>query len=160
MKKEIFESSEPRTEYVQSACLFCQRDNSPTFEDRLIYEDELFLASHRLDEQAPSYLGLVLIQTKRHVNDLGELTEAEAERLGTLIRRVSQALKATTGAAWTYCYCFMEGVRHVHAFVTARYPGVPQEYVRLDTGNWPRAPVGGQREVVELAKRLRSMIAA
>lgn len=113
---------------------------------------------HYFDENEATLLGLVLIVTKRHVNDLSELTDSEAQRLGVLINRISKALKTSVGAAWTYCYCFMEGVRHVHVFVTARYPSLPKEYVRLNIGNWPEAPVGELKEVSELAFRLRSTL--
>ncbi len=146
---------------TELSCLFCQeqaRERTSSEEGRIIYEDELFVASHRLDESELSYLGLILIRTKRHVNDLGELSDAEAEGLGRLIQRVGKALKVTTGAAWTYCYSFLEGVRHVHVFVTARYPNVPKEYVRLDIAKWPAAPMGREKEVSELSSRIRTML--
>ena len=124
-------------------------------ESRLVYEDEHFHASHHVDDGRPSLLGVVLIQTKRHVNDLSELNEPESKGLGELVKDVSVALKAEVGAAWTYCYSFLEGARHVHVFVTARYPGVPSEYVRLNIGDWPLAPLGDVDEVEALASRLR-----
>lgn len=139
-------------------CVFCDQIRDDIFEKLLIYEDELFIATHRLDENAPSYLGLILIQTKRHVHDLGELSEEEAPKFGILIQRISKALKETTGAEWTYSYTFMEGVRHVHNFLTARYSKVPKQYLRLDIGNWPEAPLGGPKEVFELSEKLRYKI--
>ncbi len=138
-------------------CLFCRRmEEQSLLKERLIYEDEYFHASHHVAEKGPSLLGVVLIQSKRHVNDLSELEDSEAKDLGPLVKGISKALKATMGASWTYCYSFLEGVRHVHVFVTARYPGVPQEYLRLNIGEWPLAPVGGTTEVYELATRLRA----
>jgi diadenosine tetraphosphate (Ap4A) HIT family hydrolase len=140
-------------------CLFCRQMRDPSLlQSRLVYEDEFFHASHYFDERAPTLLGLVLIQTKRHVNDLSELTDSEAQGLGILVQKISKALKSSVGAAWTYCYCFMEGVRHVHVFVSARYPSLPKEYVRLNISNWPEAPTGRLKEVGELAIRLRSIV--
>jgi histidine triad (HIT) family protein len=156
LTKQESDSNMPSAE-----CIFCkQRSDHYLLEKRIIYEDELFLASHPLDEKGPSYLGLVLIQTKRHASDLGELCEAEAQGLGSLIQRISKALKEATGAAWTYCYCFMEGVRHVHVFLTARYPDITAEYVRLNIGNWPKAPVGGKEHVEDLAQKIRQLVCA
>ncbi len=147
------------SESRRTDCLFCNQMADPSsLASRLVYEDEFFHASHYFDERQPTLLGLVLIQTKRHVNDLSELTDLESQNLGILISRISKALKESVGAAWTYCYCFMEGVRHVHVFVTARYPSLPKEYVRLNIGNWPEAPVGGLKEVSELALQLRRSI--
>ena len=140
-------------------CLFCDRMSHPaSLESRLVYEDEYFHASHHVGEEGPHLLGVVLIQSRRHVNDLSELSETEAMRLGTLVKGVSGALKSAVGASWTYCYSFMEGVRHVHVFVTARYPGVPPEYVRLSIGDWPEAPVGSIAQVNDLSARLKSLV--
>jgi diadenosine tetraphosphate (Ap4A) HIT family hydrolase len=140
-------------------CLFCKqtKDHSELL-DRLIYEDEHYIVSHWTSQNEPSYLGLVLIQTKRHVHDLGDLSDTEALKLGTLIQKISKGLKTTTGAAWTYSYCYMEGFRHVHMFIASRYPTLPKEYVRLDIGKWPEAPLGDERQVAELAKGLRSFM--
>lgn len=141
-------------------CFFCKQtvDHS-SLSDRLIYEDEHYIISHWISESEPSYLGLVLIQTKRHVHDLGDMSDAEALSLGSLIQKVSRGLKETTGAAWTYSYCYMEGFRHVHVFIASRYPSLPEEYVRLDIAKWPEAPVGGEKEVSELVGRLRQIVA-
>ena len=159
VREEADSKNANQKEYLPSKntdCIFCKQSVP---EKLVIFEDERFIVSHRLDSQGPSsYLGLVLIQTKRHVNDLGELDEAEASELGTLIQKVGKALKTVTGAAWAYCYCFMEGARHVHVFVTSRYPNVPQEYVRLNIGNWPEAPLGELKQVEELSSQLRSLL--
>ncbi len=150
-------------ENPQTDCFFCRRmeDRAP-LQDVVIYEDNRFHVSHHLtdegDESTPSYLGMVLIQTKRHVNDLAALTEAESSQLGKLTMRLSRAIKAATGAAWTYCYCFLEGYRHVHVFLAARYPGMPEEYIRLNLTDWPGAPSGSRKEVSELCHKLRSMV--
>jgi histidine triad (HIT) family protein len=105
-----------------------------------------------------SLLGLVLIRTKEHVYDLCDLSESEAEKLGALIRKLSRAIIKATEAEWTYCYCFMEGVRHVHFFIAPRYSNLPKEYVRLNIGNWPNAPTGDENKIADVAKRIRSIV--
>ena len=99
-----------------------------------------------------------MIKTKRHVHDLGEMNDLETQLLGTLIKKISLALKALTKAPWTYCYCFMEGVRHVHMFIVARYEDLPKEYLRLNIGDWPDAPTGDLMEVQELSSKLRELL--
>ena len=128
--------------------------------ERLIYEDEHFHASHHIAVNGRTLLGVVLNQSKRHASDLSELDDSEAKSLGLIVREVSRALKATMGAPWTYCYSFLEGVRHVHVFVPARYSGLPREYLRLNIGEWPQAPVGGIAEVNALASRMRASLPA
>jgi len=141
---------------LDDECLFCRRMKERSLlKERLVYEDEYFHASHHIAEKGSSLLGVVLLQSKRHVNDLSELDDSEAKDLGLLLKEVSRALKETMKAPWTYCYSFLEGVRHVHVFVAARYDGLPREYLRLNIGEWPQAPVGGIPQVNELASRLR-----
>lgn len=143
------------------ACLFCERLRSP---GRLracrVYEDGQFFVAHQLEEVRPTYLGALLLQTRRHALSLGALTEEEARGLGPVVSRVSRALEEVTGASWTYCFAFTEGYRHVHLVLVARYPGVPPEYVRLAITDWPDAPRGGPREVAELSGRLRRALAS
>ena len=56
-----------------------------SLESRLVYEDEYYHASHHHGEEGPQLLGVVLIQSRRHVNDLSELREGEAMILGKLV---------------------------------------------------------------------------
>jgi len=145
-----------RTSSSDSDCHFCSRlATANSLQDRLVFENDEFHVSHQLEDDGPTYLGLVLIQTKRHATGMAELTAGEAATLGGLIRDVSRALKSCTTAAWTYTFSFTEGFRHVHVIVAARYPGTPKEFVRLAITEWPGAPQGSRAEVEELAGRLR-----
>jgi len=138
-------------------CMFCERLRNPSgLADCLVYEDELFHVSHQLNEEDQTYLGSVIIQTRRHAHDLAELTEEEAARLGSLITRSSRALKNCTGAGWTYAESFLERYQHVHVIVTARYSSMPKEYIRLAIRKWPGAPRGAHADVVELSRKLRA----
>jgi histidine triad (HIT) family protein len=143
-----------------AGCVFCDRMIDPTeLEARRVYEDETFHVAHSLNDDGPtSYLGTLLVQTKRHVRNLGELSRDESLRLGLVLSRVSRALIRATGAEWTYCFSFTEGYRHVHFIVAARYPGLPREYVRLSFAEWPDAPRGPLSEVEGLCRRLRAEI--
>jgi len=128
--------------------------------DRLVWESASFHVHHHVEEDGSSYLGALLIQTKRHAPGLAELSDAEAQELGRLIHRTSRALKSCTTAAWTYVHGFTEAYRHVHVFVAARYPNTPKAYVRLAVAEWPGAPKGDHHDVIELARRLRESMLA
>ena len=149
--------SGPREIAETEVCMFCERLRNPSeLADCMVYEDELFQISHQLNEEGQTYLGSVIIQTRRHVHDLAELTEEEAARLGSLITRSSRALKNCTGASWTYAESFLERYQHVHVIVTSRYPSMPKEYIRLAIRKWPDAPKGSRADVVELSRKLRA----
>jgi len=150
-------NSSGRGESGMDVCMFCERLRNPSeLADCLVYEDELFHVSHQLNEEGQTYLGSVIIQSRRHVHDLAELTEKEASWLGSLITRSSRALKNCTGAGWTYAESFLERYQHVHVIVTARYPSMPKEYIRLAIRKWPGAPRGTRPDVIELSRKLRA----
>ena len=87
---------------------------------------------------------------------LAELTEAEGQAFGLAVTRLSKALKACTGAEKVYAEAYYEVVPHLHMLLTARYPGTPQEFWRWKIGDWPEAPRGGAKEVIDLCDRLRA----
>ena len=66
---------------------------------------------HAYDTSMPGWLVLV---TRRHLESLDELTEAEAVELGSLISNVSGFLKEETGCAKTYVMQFAEHPEHPH----------------------------------------------
>lgn len=141
-----------------TTCLFCDRlQNAGSLVGRTVYEDALVHVSHQLNDDAPTYLGAVIVQTRRHTEaGLSDLTDAEAERIGLLVGRVSRALRETVGAAWCYTYAFTEGYRHLHQFVVARYPRTPEEFVRLEITDWTDAPRGDRDRVEQLVGELAS----
>jgi len=139
------------------ACYFCNKIKGmvPVI-GGAIYEDDLVYASHNYDDEGPTYLGSLVIQTKRHTPSFAELTDAEAQAIGLLIARLSRALKACAGAERAYTVFFGEAVPHLHIYVTARYRDTPQEYWRMHVDKWPDAPRGGSPEVAALCERLRT----
>jgi diadenosine tetraphosphate (Ap4A) HIT family hydrolase len=140
-----------------ATCLFCDgahlRAQDPA---RVVYEDDRFYVAHPLDGDELTYLGSLMIVTKRHVPSFAELTADEAQSLGLLLSRVSRALKAATGAGHAYAYFFGEGFHHLHVFSVARYDEMPAAYVRLAVERWPEAPRGDAAAVKALCTVLRA----
>lgn len=73
--------------------------------------------------------GWLVLVARRHIAALADMTEAEAEELGPLVRRVSLALHAVTGCEKTYVVQFAESPdhRHVHVHVVPRMADQPLE---------------------------------
>lgn len=147
---------------AEPACVFCERlSDAAEQREQTIYEDALVHVSHALEDEGPTYLGSILVQTRRHTTDgLASLTDEEGRRLGLVVARLSRGLREVAGAAWAYTYCFTEGARHVHQFVVARYPDVPAESVRLGLLEWEGAPRGSAAEVGRLVRALRPWVHA
>lgn len=141
-------------------CLFCQIPAGEVLTPGgLIYEDDLVCACHYAHSGLPEYLGHLAVQPKRHAKTFAELTDEEARAVGLLVTRLARALDACCGAERTYIEFFGEVTPHLHVLLTARYPGLPEEYWRANIGDWPDAPRGGVEEIAALAERLRAHVA-
>ena len=140
-------------------CPFCTASEDLPFSvGGIVYEDDLVCAHHTYQEGEPTYLGQLMLRTKRHVPGLAELTETEGQALGLAVARLSAALKTCTGAEKIYAEAYYEVVPHLHLFLTARYPGTPQAFWRWKIGEWPQAPKGGAKEISTLCDRLRAYL--
>ncbi|MCI4365928.1 MAG: hypothetical protein L3K10_07735, partial [Thermoplasmata archaeon] len=106
------------------------------------------------------YRGQVLIQTRRHVPSLAELTPAEGAALGPVIQRLAVALRVVVHPELVYLDCYMEVVRHAHFFLTPRYPGTPPEFWRLEVTYWPGAPRVAPTGLGPLGDELRAALRA
>lgn len=93
-----------------------------------IYEDELVYVGHVHWDSEETYLGYVMIDIKRHVPGLAELTDEEAKAFGLITSRVSKALKEREGAEHIYTFVSGNGVPHMHMHIIPRYPNTPKEF--------------------------------
>lgn len=142
-------------------CLFCaiQRSHQPPA-GGAVYEDDLVYAHHWQDEDGPTYLGHLMVETKRHTPDFADLTPAEAQAIGVLITRLSNAIKRCTGAEKVYAVFYGEVTPHLHVHLTARYPNTPPQYLRWSVEEWPGAPHGQADDIAALCQRLRDALAS
>jgi len=96
------------------------------------------------------------VEPKRHVAELGNLTEAEARELGFQVSQAAQALTAILGVEHVYSFVIGDGVPHIHFHVIGRYPGAPREYWGSKVDEWPGAPRGGEAEIARVAERVQA----
>ena len=88
----------------------------------VVYEDDNWVVDHSI---SPVRLkGWLIIKPRRHVEDLAELSPAEAGSIGPLASAASLAVREGLGAERVYICSFGEEWRHVHVHVVPRYPGM------------------------------------
>ncbi len=75
--------------------------------------------------------GWLVVLPERHVTSMDELTSAEAESLGSILRRASIALATVVGSTKSYFMFFAEaeGFAHLHVHVVPRMAWFTDEQV-------------------------------
>ena len=126
----------------------------------MIYENDLIYVSHAQlwRDEKEHYLGHVFIETKRHVAEVADLTDEEAQIIGVYTSRIAKALLNTEQMEHVYIFVIGDGVPHVHYHVIGRYPGAPREYWGPRVDDWPEAPKGAEPEIAQVAERIRAFL--
>jgi histidine triad (HIT) family protein len=126
-----------------------------------IHQDDLLFVSHRAapDNGSDTYLGYVMIETRRHTLGVTDLTRAEAQAAGDWVTRPARALTAVVRAEHVYAFVLGDHVEHFHEHVVARYAGTPSEFWGIRVDEWSAAPRGDGLAVASLCDRLRHWLA-
>jgi diadenosine tetraphosphate (Ap4A) HIT family hydrolase len=77
-----------------------------------IVEGEHFLVEHAPLQSSSA--GTVILETRRHLLDFGEMTPAELAEFGSTVHRLVPAVKAATGVQRVYLLALMERAPHFH----------------------------------------------
>jgi diadenosine tetraphosphate (Ap4A) HIT family hydrolase len=91
----------------------------PTF---FTYNPEI---CHEMSREVP---GQVVIQLRRHVGWITDMTSEELESLGPVLALVTRAVDAQTHPERVYYSCFAEAVPHVHFMLTPRGAEIAQQH--------------------------------
>jgi histidine triad (HIT) family protein len=125
----------------------------------IVHETELFVVSHApITAAGGVYLGYLFVEPRRHVTELGDLTEQEAEGLGLMAMRLSRVLQQAQGAEHVYAAIVGHHVEHLHLHLIPRYPDTPPELNWTQVTDWEDAPRGDAVAVSEVSARLRSAL--
>lgn len=107
------------------ACEICERETGT--QEPLggwVYRDDLWSVLSMPGLEVPGWL---VIELRRHAEGLMELTDDEAQSLGSLMKRVSGHIQAVAKPEKVYSMLFGERVAHVHVLLAARGEDVPAD---------------------------------
>jgi len=147
-------------------CFVCRkhRDRGTLMPGGPIAEDDLVVVSHIATPDALGgdgtavYLGHLFVEPWRHAEGLANLTDAEAQGVGSWTSRASRALRDVAGAEHVYIAVIGDAVPHLHVHLYPRFPGTPREYWWTRVDEWPQARRGGTAEIEALVMELRSYL--
>jgi diadenosine tetraphosphate (Ap4A) HIT family hydrolase len=145
---------------AETGCFICKKQaQGSAAEGGVLYQDDLVYVGHMHTLGASSvYRGYLMVETRRHVAGLGELTDDEAAAVGQLTNRASRALREGLGADHVFAFVYGTGVPHLHVHLAPRYPDTPREYWGPRIREWPEAPLVDSAAMRELVDDLRQLI--
>lgn len=134
-------------------CFICRKHRGQIeIPGGLLFEDDLVVVSRPANIDYPAYL---MLDTRRHVWELADLTAVESEAVGRTVSRMARALRDICGVVHVYSFFLADAVPHAHFHIVGRYPGTPTEFWGRSVTDWPGAPRAALEELEALAVRLR-----
>ena len=107
----------------RSDCLICRKQDGQGHEEAPPPGGYIVEGKHFLVEHAPlklSNAGTVIVESRRHLLDFGEMISAESAELGSILKRLVPALKIATGAHRIYFLALMERILHFHLWLVPK----------------------------------------
>lgn len=106
---------------AEDRCVICLGRSADASLDRVeVWEDLLWRLTVSLSSETP---GFAYLEPKRHIPYITELDGGEAASFGTVLQRVTSALREVTGAEVVYIYVFGDGVPHLHVHLAPHVTG-------------------------------------
>jgi diadenosine tetraphosphate (Ap4A) HIT family hydrolase len=106
-----------------TACVLCRGiEGDPELGRTQVWEDDLWRLTTSI-HPSETVRGFSFLEPKRHIIDITALDGEEAGTFGTVIRRVSAALKDATSAELVYVYVFGGHVDHLHLHLAPHTKG-------------------------------------
>jgi diadenosine tetraphosphate (Ap4A) HIT family hydrolase len=130
----------------EAGCAICLGPaTDPELERVQIWEDRLW----RVSMSTSGYTtGFAYLEPKRHIPHITDLDGQEAQTFGTVLARVSAALKQASGAEIVWLYVFGGGIPHLHVHLAPHRQGDPlnSQIIRGDVVD-EKLPSGASRIV-------------
>ncbi len=146
---------------MKNDCVICQKHvDGNTAVGGAIYQDDLFYLSHYpMDNQGEAHFGHLILEPKRHITAMEELSEAEQSRFIQLLTKTHLALKKETKAPRIYTFSIGEQVPHLHIHLIPRYEDTPKEFIGARLMEYTGDRTGDQMKVGEFTQCLQGYFA-
>jgi diadenosine tetraphosphate (Ap4A) HIT family hydrolase len=142
-------------------CLICQElAGEVDLPGGLVVDDERVAAFHIPPREVGGghYLGHLLVVTRRHVDQLPDLTSQEAGAAMAAAHRLAGALRDVQGPERIHLAVVGLGVPHFHLHVFPRYHGTPEGIDWMSADEWEGAPHGDAVQIAALVDELREAL--
>jgi diadenosine tetraphosphate (Ap4A) HIT family hydrolase len=149
------------------ACILCRGASGDSELARVqVWEDPLWRLSMAIEGEVA---GFSYLEPKRHVPHITDLDGEEARTLGSVLGRVTEALKQAAEAESVYVYVFGGGIPHLHLHLAPHKEGdalndqmirgevtevhLPSGATAIASKDFPQLPAATHSEVRERFQR-------
>jgi diadenosine tetraphosphate (Ap4A) HIT family hydrolase len=136
-------------------CMFCDQESNKNAPENVVAQNEYATAvlAGFLRE------GHCVVNLKRHIESISELTPKEYNGLFEIIVKVSKAIEKRYNIQKVYLYTISDGVTHLHFHMLPKHPNLPSMMVYMnklkETEN-PKPPTPAEQNAT--AKEIRELI--
>ena len=137
----------------ERGCLVCAKHRREiVIPGGSIHQDDLVYVGPRAPpvDGSVTYLGYVMVETRRHTSGVSDLTRLESRAVGECVTRVARALTAVVQAEHVYAFVLGDDIQHFHEHVVGSYVGTPRQFWGFRADQWPGAPRGDAESVMNL----------
>lgn len=125
----------------------------------MIYESGGMVLTHFPfvpDERAVK--GWLIVEPRRHIQDMSEMNDQESAALGLVIRKAEMLIKKNLGAEHVYLSRINDKVAHLHFHLIPRYPGTPKEFWGRKIWEYPGFQALTLGEIQQLSEDLGQIL--
>ncbi len=122
----------------------------------ILYNDTYWTVNHVVGNPRPLLRGMLILQPKRHVEHIHELTIDEISASAPIIRNLCISVNKVLAPEKIYVCSFGEGVKHVHFVILPRSKEMPSNGARvlrevIEENKWACT----KQEAIEVADKLK-----
>ena len=133
-------------------CILCQADFN---QDYIVHQDEHWLIRH---SEETNILGYYIIQTKRHILDLGDANQDELSGYGSLLSQLIKSVRKLTACERIYTFSLAEAVPHYHLHVIPRREQFPRIYKGRGITAYPTSPSAPEELVLSTGEKMKNLL--
>lgn len=142
------------------SCFVCKKHKSLESAHTLQLKGvEHFIVAHSPDMSGNDdvYLGGLIVEPKRHVQNWSELSDEESVELASIIRELNRVLYSHNQIEHVYIWVFGDAVEHMHVWIMPRYIDTPRKYWGTRVTEWPDARKGSSAQVSEIMREFQAL---
>ena len=107
---------------MDMTCSICDGSADATFSRKELWRNDRWRLTYSTFKDV---FGFCYLEPIRHIRYITELNGLEADEFGTVLSRITSALRAATGAKLVYVYIYGDHIPHLHVHLAPHMDGDP-----------------------------------